>query len=67
MKRKKIILKGHLPRKASSGTSLRLIIYLIAVVIFVGYLFYALSRPKTISTQSVSPSELLIDDLEISH
>lgn len=67
MKRQKINLKGALPRKAKSGTSLRLFIYLIAVVIFVSYLIIALKKPKTVVKNQASPSELTIEDLELSH
>ncbi len=66
-KPKRINVRGYLPEKASSATTLRFVIYLAGLIILIGYLIYALKQPIKKNNPIDHPTELLIEDLEISH
>ena len=60
-------MRGYLPAKASTGTTVRFSIYLVILITVVAYLFFALKNYKP-KTQSVkSPSSIELEDLELSH
>lgn len=66
-KQKRINIRGYLPEKAATSTTIRFFIYLAGLIVLIGYLFYALRQPKLTRQSDKSPSSIVLDSLEFSH